>query len=113
MVVKKTDCELGSTWSLQKGFHKNAQFEAFRPKFKKTQKKVIFLTKKEIKKLENYKIPETKLYLYRVRDVFLFCCYTGLRYSDVYNLKKYDVKSDHIVWKSMHSSHFPTTRRCL
>ena len=65
-------------WSLQKGFHKNAQFEAFRPKFKKTQKKVIFLTKKEIKKLENFKIPETKLYLYRVRDVFLFCCYTGL-----------------------------------
>ena len=70
-------------WSLQKGFHKNAQFEVFRPKFKKTQRKVIFLTKKEIKKLENYKIPETKLYLYRVRDVFLFCCYTGLRYSDV------------------------------
>ena len=83
-------------WSLQKGFHTNTQFESFRPKFKKTQKKVIFLTKEEIKKLVNYKIPETKLYLYRVRDVFLFCCYTGLRYSDVYNLKKYDVKSDHI-----------------
>lgn len=88
-------------WSLQKVFHKNAQFEAFRPKFKKTQKKVIFLTKKEIKKLENFKIPETKLYLYRVRDVFLFCCYTGLRYSDVYNLKKYDVKSDHIEVTTM------------
>ena len=88
-------------WSLQKGFHKNGQFESFRPKFKKTQRKVIFLTKKEIKKLENYKIPETKLYLYRVRDVFLFCCYTGLRYSDVYNLKKYDVKSDHIEVTTM------------
>ncbi|MBQ6204067.1 MAG: phage integrase SAM-like domain-containing protein, partial [Prevotella sp.] len=88
-------------WSLQKGFHTNTQFESFRPKFKKTQKKVIFLTKKEIKKMENYKIPDTKLYLYRVRDVFLFCCYTGLRYSDVYNLKKYDVKSDHIEVTTM------------
>ena len=50
-------------WSIQKGFRKNTQFESFRPKFKKTQKKVFFLTKKEIKKQENYKIPDTKLYL--------------------------------------------------
>ena len=83
-------------WSLQKGFHHNNCFETFRPKFKKTQKKVIFLTKKELEKLENYEIPETKLYLYRVRDVFLFCCFTGLRHSDVYNLKRCDVKDDHI-----------------
>ena len=31
-----------------------------------------------------------------VRDVFLFCCFTSLRYSDVRNLKRSDVKSDHI-----------------
>ena len=31
-----------------------------------------------------------------MRDVFLFCCYTGLRYSDVFNLRKSDVKADHI-----------------
>ncbi len=83
-------------WSLHKGFHKNTQFEAFRPKLKKTQKKVVFLNKKELAKIEKYQIPESKLYLYRVRDVFLFCCYTGLRHSDAYNLKRFDVKSDHI-----------------
>jgi len=81
-------------WSLHKGFHQNNCFETFRPKFKKTQKKVVFLTKAELEKLEKYKIPETKLYLYRVRDVFLFCCFTGLRHSDVYNLKRCDVKKD-------------------
>lgn len=32
----------------------------------------------------------------RVRDVFLFCCFTSLRYSDAYNLRRSDVKSDHI-----------------
>lgn len=26
-----------------------------------------------------------------VRDVFCFCCFTGLRYSDVYNLRKTDI----------------------
>jgi integrase len=83
-------------WSLHKGFHSNNCFETFRPKFKKTQKKVVFLTKQELETLENYEIPETKLYLYRVRDVFLFCCFTGLRHSDVFNLKRCDVKEDHI-----------------
>ena len=39
-------------WSLHKGFHQNNCFETFRPKFKKTQKKVVFLTKAELEKLE-------------------------------------------------------------
>lgn len=32
----------------------------------------------------------------RVRDVFLFQCFTGLRYSDVFNLRRSDVKENHI-----------------
>lgn len=32
----------------------------------------------------------------RVRDVFLFQCCTGLRYSDVFNLRRCDVHEDHI-----------------
>lgn len=35
-------------------------------------------------------------YLERVRDVLIFCCYTGLRYSDVENLRRSDVKENHI-----------------
>ena len=31
-----------------------------------------------------------------MRDVFLFCCFTGLRYSDVYNLRRSDIKENHI-----------------
>jgi integrase len=61
---------------------------------KTTQKKVVFLTKAELDKIENADLPETKLYLYRVRDVFLFQCYSGLRYSDVANLKRCDVHDD-------------------
>ncbi|KAA6305753.1 hypothetical protein EZS27_042594, partial [termite gut metagenome] len=41
-------------------------------------------------------IPARKKYLERVRDVFLFCCFTGLRYSDVFNLRRSDVKTGHI-----------------
>lgn len=83
-------------WSLRKGYNNNNIFEGFKPKLKTTQKKVIFLTWKEVVQLRDYEIPESKKYLDRVRDVFLFTCFTGLRYSDVYNLKWSDIKEDHI-----------------
>ena len=37
-----------------------------------------------------------KMYLHRVRDVFLFQCYTGLRYSDLANLRRCDVHEKYI-----------------
>ncbi|MCD8287509.1 MAG: site-specific integrase [Porphyromonadaceae bacterium] len=83
-------------WSLKKGYHQNTAFATFNHKLKSTAKKVIFLTWDELNQLRNYEIPESKRYLERVRDVFLFCCFSGLRYSDVHNLKRSDVKSGHI-----------------
>ncbi|MBO5673149.1 MAG: site-specific integrase [Paludibacteraceae bacterium] len=83
-------------WAFKKGYHQNIAFETFKPKLKNTPKKVIFLTWDELNKLKTCNIPQNKQYLERVRDVFLFCCFTGLRYSDVYNLRTSDVKADHI-----------------
>lgn len=83
-------------WSKKKGYNNNITFETFKPKLKTTQKKVIFLTWAELTQLKEYNIPETKKYLDRVRDVFLFQCFSGLRYSDVFNLRRSDVKENHI-----------------
>jgi integrase len=83
-------------WSKKKGYNTNLAFETFKLKLKTTQKKVIFLTWGELTKLREYQIPATKKYLERVRDVFLFQCFTGLRYSDVFNLKRSDIKDNHI-----------------
>ena len=83
-------------WSFKKGYNQNIAYDTFKPKLKSTSKKVIFLTWDELNKLKDYQIPKDKQYLERVRDVFLFCCFTSLRYSDVRNLKRSDVKCDHI-----------------
>ncbi len=83
-------------WAFKKGYHQNIAYETFKPKLKNTPKKVIFLTWDELNKLKACNIPQNKQYLERVRDVFLFCCFTGLRYSDVYNLRTSDVKAGHI-----------------
>lgn len=83
-------------WATKKKINVINDYEFFRPKLKTTQKKIIFLNQLELKKLREYKIPKQKIYLERVRDVFLFQCFTGLRYSDVANLRKTDVKENTI-----------------
>lgn len=78
-------------WSFKQGMHSNNAYDTFKPKLKDTQKKIIFLTWEELNKLREFKIPPTKQALERVRDVFLFQCFTGLRYSDVFNLRRSDI----------------------
>lgn len=83
-------------WAFEKGYNHSNVFEKFKPKIKIVPKKVIFLTPDELKNLREFIIPEQKQYLERVRDVFIFCCYSSLRYSDAYNLKWSNIKNDHI-----------------
>ncbi len=80
-------------WATRKKFNTNLTYKTFDPNLKGTNiSKVIFLTWPELMKVYEKEIP--KPYLVRIRDVFCFQCFTGLRYSDVYNLKKTDIKGD-------------------
>jgi integrase len=57
-------------------------FHAYKLEFEKTERE--FLTKQELKRLEEYSF--TRSSLQTVRDLFVFSCYTGLAYIDVFNL---------------------------
>ncbi len=82
-------------WAKQKGYNKNLSYETFKPKLKSAPSKIIFLTQDELTKIKTVEIPAEKRYLDRVRDLFLFLCYSGIRYSDIQNLKKTDIKGDY------------------
>ena len=47
-----------------------------------------FLLPEELEKLENLRFSHKHKTMRQVLDAFLFCCYTGLRYSDFCNLKR-------------------------
>lgn len=83
-------------WATNKGFNKNMDYKVFKPNLKTTQKKVIYLTVEELNTLINMTFEGSTLYLEPVNDVFLFCCFSGLRYSDATNLRRHDVFDDHI-----------------
>ena len=55
---------------------------------------IIFLNAEEIKHLEKTRMPNERLE--NVKNVFLFGCYTAMRYSDIYGLKKKNILEDDI-----------------
>ena len=83
-------------WATEKGFNNNTAYRTIRPTLKTTQKKVIYLTKEEMKRILNLDLKGEHAYLEIVRDIFIFCCFSSLRYSDASALKWNDVKDDHI-----------------
>ena len=71
-------------------------FDEHKPKQAKT--KIVFLTQDELDKLKNRNFKSE--ILNKVRDCYIFCCYTGLGYSEMFSLKKSDLKKDDegIIW---------------
>jgi len=102
-------------WAFGKGYYPGALHLTWKPKFKGTdgnQKEVIHLTWDELMKVYNFDFKtakrtledetqidmedENKKALDRVRDVFCFCCFTSLRYSDVAKLSRSDIRGTFI-----------------
>lgn len=67
-------------------------------KANRVKKEIIFLNSEELKKLELHSFEQKRLN--EVRDLFIFCCYTGLAYNEMANLKKDNivVGFDNMEW---------------
>lgn len=68
-------------------------------KIKKRELEVIALTSDEFETLYNYDLSNSKR-LSQVRDLFCFACVTGLRYSDLAQLKREHIKNEVITLTS-------------
>lgn len=104
-------------WAIRKGYCKETTIQKYRPKFKVLAKPVIFLTRPELLRLYSYVIPANQTIvtmtdstgreykkkveeagaLAKVRDLFCFCAFTSLRYSDMAALKRSNIVGDKII----------------
>jgi integrase len=82
-------------WATANGACRTLDYTTFRPKLKTTEKKIIFLDWNELMTVYDHNFDNKTLE--RVRDVFCFCCFTSLRYSDVANLRRTDIFDNHIA----------------
>lgn len=82
-------------WCYENDYYKGNLHLTFRPKFKGlNMKEVVFLNWSELMTLYNFEFEEESLN--RVRDIFCFCCFSSLRYSDVSKLTRDEVFEDYI-----------------
>lgn len=86
-------------WAEDNDYTTNPQWHKYKGKFKTAEKDIIYLTADELRQLISADLPNS--HLQHVRDVFLFCCFSGLRYSDVAKLRPGDIYDDalHITTK--------------
>lgn len=84
-------------WMLKKGYtdYDINTFEFRLKGTERTKKAVVYLNWDEIMQLWNYDFSQYPR-LGMVRDAFCFCCFCGLRFSDVKKLKKTDVQNGKI-----------------
>lgn len=90
-------------WAAGAGLYDGHLNQTWRPRLKgakEGREAVVYLTIPELERLEGADLsghPE----LAAVRDVFVFCCYSGLRFSDAKELKEADIHGGciHVVTK--------------
>jgi integrase len=83
-------------WATENGIETNSGYKTHKLRLKNAEKKVIFLTWDELMVLNDYSFGIPGTTAENVRDVFCFCCFTSLRYSDVNNLYKHNVYDNYI-----------------
>ena len=104
-------------WATLKGYNTNTAFQSFSPKMKTAQKQVVFLDWDELMHVFNYRVPangtavelhtaDGRTYiktvhdaaaLAKARDIFCFCCFSSLRYSDAANLKRANISGESLT----------------
>lgn len=79
-------------WANAQGYYDGTLHNTYRPRLTGAHfetKQIIYLTPDELNAIESVELPE---YLAITRDIFVFCCYTGLRISDALRLRNIDIE---------------------
>lgn len=84
-------------WAWREGYYSGRSHETYRPRLKGVNanaREVIYCTLEEVRRIEVVELPKESMRT--ARDKFMFCCFTGLRFSDMAKLRRCDVHGDTI-----------------
>ena len=93
-------------WGRRKKIYKGTADRDYCPKVKGAgglTRQIVYLTRDELRRFEEYEFKGKQFQT--AKDVFLFCCYTGLRTSDVLRLRRADCHADHITVTTQKTNH--------
>lgn len=84
-------------WATKRGYNKNLAYQAYSQRFHDETKSdstinLYALTEEELVSIQTF--PTSRKAIDRVRDIFVFACYTGFRFSDVIALRWSNINGD-------------------
>ncbi|WP_010177360.1 site-specific integrase [Aquimarina agarilytica] len=79
-------------WSYERKYHENLEFKKFKTVSNTIE--VIYLTMDELMKLYNYEFESKRLE--HVKDFYCLGCFSGLRFSDIKQLKPSNIYEDYL-----------------
>ena len=84
-------------WATKKGYNRNIKYQSYQQRFhdettSDTAVNHFALTPEELQSIMTF--PTHRQAIDRARDVFVFCCFTGLRFSEVMALKRSNMDGD-------------------
>ncbi len=86
--------------AMHKGYLDKYPFENY--KIRQPHKRIQYLTQEEINRIEqkDFKVPRLNV----IRDIFIFCCYTGLAYAEVESITPDNITTgmDGDLWLNIH-----------
>lgn len=82
-------------WSMERGFHENPNFQKFKTK-QAVKNQITTCDQKKLDFLVESKLKLSRLE--RVKDLFVFASFTGVRWSDLMAFKEVDLDKDKKEW---------------
>lgn len=101
-----TNIKTVMSWAEDRNYHSNNAYTKF--KASEEQIEVIYLTYNELMTLYEYEFSPDLKFLDKVRNIYCFAAFTGLRYSDLANLKHSNIFGDELhltVTKTREQNH--------
>ena len=94
-----------ASWARRKGFHTSTAYRYIEVDIptQKPEANLVYLTIDEIERLNNLSFNEKETRYEKARDVFLFSCITGLRHSDLKNLRRSNIKYNYLIITSQYT----------
>lgn len=88
-----------ASWARRKGYHTSTAYRHIKVDIptQKPETNVAYLTIEEIARLNQLSFSENESRFEKARDVFLFSCVTGLRHSDLKNLRQSNIKYNYLI----------------
>ena len=106
-------------WATKRGYNKNMAYQSYSQRFRDETKSdstinLYALSEEELAAIQTF--PTSRKAIDRVRDIFVFACYTGLRFSDVIALRWSNINGDIldvVAKKTNHRQRFALANEAL